>query len=100
MKYLSIIMRFVLSLTRPAPSRDWHIILTVVGLLGATMVGVALYFYIGLETGALITPVAPREGPPPSLSREALSRVLKVYEQRAVNYDAGNIPTPKTGSVK
>jgi hypothetical protein len=90
MKYLSSIVHWFTGLTRPVPSRDWHTVLVLILLLGAAVVGIALYFYLGLQSGAIIVPQAPTHVSPPSVSRDKLSKVLEVYQQRALNYNAGN----------
>lgn len=90
MNYLTPIFHWFKGLSRPVPSRDWHAVLVLIMLLGLAVVGVGLYFYIGLQSGAIIVPQTPVQVSPPSVSRDKLSKVLEVYQQRALNYEAGN----------
>lgn len=91
MKYLAPIVMFLRSLTRPAPARDWLIAVLLALLTGLGMIAVAIYFYFGLETGAIIVPKAPERVSPPAVSREALKQVLDAYHIRALNYQSGNV---------
>lgn len=89
MKYLVPVVRWFKGFSRPIPSRDWHVTLIVVVLVGVGMIGIALYFYIGIQSGAIIVPQAPPHKSPPSVSRDKLTEVLQVYEQRMLKYKAG-----------
>lgn len=100
MKYLAPVVRFFVSLARPSPERDWRIVLAAALLLGAALIGNAIYFYVGLQSGAIIAPREPTRSPAPTLSRAELSRALDFYRARALNYEAGNIAVPSTANIR
>jgi hypothetical protein len=90
MKLIAPVVHWFKGLSRPVPSRDWSAVLILLIVLGVSLIGGALYFYIGIQSGAIIAPQAPPTTSPPSLSRDQLSKVIGKYQQRATNYKAGN----------
>ncbi len=82
------------SIMTPHPGRDWFVALLIVVLIGLGLAGVALYYFIGLESGAIASEGVGATTPTPSVSRADLEKVLTLYKTRALNYQSGNIRTP------
>ena len=83
------------ALVRPSPARDWTITLAVLLLLALVLAGVGTFYFIGIRSGAIIVPQVAEQPPMPGVSRDAMSVVIKVYEERALNYESGNIRAPQ-----
>jgi hypothetical protein len=90
MKYLSAIIHFFKSFARPVPARDWRVVIVVLMAVGVGLIGAGLYYYLGIQSGAIIVPESAPHKSPPTVSRDQLSKVLQEYEQRDVNYKSGN----------
>lgn len=96
MKFLKTVTAFFRSLGRPYPLRDWYIVLGATAILGVWLVFVAIHFFFGIRSGSIISAGSTENVPTPSVSREALTKVVSKYETRLLNYESGNIRTPET----
>lgn len=85
---------FFTSLTRPHPLRDWYIILSISGMLFVVLLSVALYFFIGLQSGAIIVPKDGGGITSPNVSREDLRSAIDAYDERRLNFESDNIGVP------
>ena len=94
MEYLSRITQFLQKLTNPYPTRDWYIMLAIAALTALILIAIAVYFFIGIQSGFIIGSSSETEIPTQSLSREKIKQTLEVYEQRRVNFEAGNYAVP------
>lgn len=94
MEYLSRITQFFQRLTNPHPTRDWYIALSIAALTALVLALVAVYFFFGIQSGFIIGSQSGTDGPTPTLSREQLSQTLELYEQRRINFEAGNYSVP------
>lgn len=96
MQYLTRIKMFVTGLTNPHPVRDWYLALSVAAVFTLTLVGLSVYFFIGIQAGFIMGGQSSSESALPSVSREGMLRTLETYETRTVNFEANNYPVPTT----
>ncbi len=90
MKYFHALLAWLKHFSRPNPSRDWYAVLGTALICGTATIVAGLYWYVGLQSGAVIVPMAPAHVSAPSVSRTQLSNVINEYQARALNYQAGN----------
>lgn len=81
-------------LTNPYPMRDWYIAFFIALVAFGVLIGIALYLFIGIQSGAIIVPQEAAQKPPLNVSRESLTDTLEVYEERALNFETSNYPIP------
>lgn len=93
-QYYQKALQYLKQFTRPYPVRDWYIVLVLNGVLFVATLGIALYFFIGLQSGAIIVPKDGNDVPAPSVSRDDLNQVLEKYKERELNFESENIDTP------
>ena len=96
MQYITRIKTFFASLMNPYPVRDWYLVLSVAVVVMTALVGLSVYFFIGIQAGFIVGGQSDSEGAAPSVSREGLSRTLDRYEVRTVNFTENNYPVPNT----
>lgn len=94
MKYLLRIKNAVSSLTQPNPLRDWFIVLCLLVALLLTLIGVSVYFFVGIQSGGILGEPDTEIKRTQTVSRKTLEDVVNTYEARRVNYEAGNISAP------
>jgi hypothetical protein len=86
------IRRFLVSLGRPYPSRDWFFALVIAAFALSSFTLFASYLFFGIESGSIIT--SPNAVPPvvKTLTRGDIQKTLDAYRIRKLNYDANNFP--------
>lgn len=95
MEYLKIFSSVFHKLTNPYPLRDWYILLTGSAAIALVLIGIAIYFFVGIQSGFIIGERTDVDTKSPTVSREKLSQILETYEKRRVNFEAGNFSMPK-----
>lgn len=86
------IERILAAITTPYPRRDWIAVVVVAGIVLVLSVGVAGYFFFGIQTGALLEAAVPPKNPPPPVSRVDLKTAIDLYTTRLTNFEGKNIP--------
>lgn len=94
MKFIEPFTVFFHTLTRPFPSRDWYLSLGSTAVLGAVLIAIAVYFFIGIQSGAIIAPQGTEAPPSINISREGLQKTIGVYDVRVLNFESANYHTP------
>ena len=94
MGFITHIIDSLRALSRPFPMRDWSLIVAFAWFVAVALIGIAVYFFIGIQSGAIIVPHAEPSAPGVSVSREGLKKTLETYDTRKLNFDSGNIKAP------
>lgn len=94
MKFIATVTAFFQTLTTPHPMRDWYLLLAVAALVTVLLISMAVYFFFGIQSGFIIGSFTPEVVPRPTVSREALLETLETYEERRLNFEAGNYLVP------
>lgn len=94
MKFPHITAAVLGTLITPHPVRDWLFILFITLAASLVLMGISLYFYIGIRSGNIVGAPNTEAGRVPGISRAALDDTVSKYETRRVNYDAGNFAIP------
>jgi len=84
------------SFTKPHPLRDWYAVLIGTMFITLALIGGAVNFFLAIRSGNITAPAAAELKPTPNVSRQALESVVSLYETRLLNYESGNVRTPKT----
>ena len=79
------------SITTPHPSRDWYGAVALALIVGLGLVGGAGYYFVGIQSGAIIVPARADTQPLPTISAPALNTIVAAYEARTVHYTDGTI---------
>lgn len=94
MKFPRITTAVLGEFTAPHPVRDWLLILFITLAASLVLIGISLYFYIGIRSGSIVGAPNTEASRTPGISRAALDSTVSKYETRRVNYDAGNFAIP------
>ena len=81
-----ILQRFTKDLGRPYPARDWLIICAIAGTVGVLGCALAIYMFLGVQTGSIVSGGTEVPRAPIPVSRDAIKTVLETYQARASNY--------------
>lgn len=87
---LEIILKWITSLGRPYPARDWAAVALFGAILALIGVGLAGYLFWGTQTGTIVAASQDVPRAPIPVSRDAIKKVLEIYEARATNYAGRN----------
>lgn len=82
-------------LSRPLPARDWALATLASMVVTIVLMGVALYYYVGLQSGSIIVTHGEPTTDRPSVSKTALTAILTTYQDRARSFESGTIRVPK-----
>ena len=83
---LHSIADFFKNLTRPYPTRDWALIagLSFILFIGGAVIAGQLFW--GTQTGSIVTASADVPRAPIPVSRDAIKKVIEIYQTRATQY--------------
>lgn len=89
------VREFFASLGTPHPLRDWILLLAlaVVGLV--MVVGIGVYYFFGIQSGTIIGDTTAQIAPAPRVSRVELEKMVELFTQRAVNFEADAVEVPE-----
>lgn len=90
---LATVVKFFQSFSRPFPARDWFVV-SLVGLLvfvGGAAIAAQLFW--GAQTGSIIAASADVPRAPIPVSRDAIVKVVEIYQSRATNYQNKTFPS-------
>ena len=93
-RFLQKILGYIKQLSTPFPTRDWYVVLVFSIIVFSILLATALYFFIGIQSGVIITPKESEQIPTPSVSRESINSVLETYNEIKLNFDSGNVKVP------
>lgn len=95
MQFLTAISHFVKTLTTPHPARDWYGVFFFSVFIACVLIGVSLYFLVGIQSGIIVIPKQESEiSGVPSISRASLDQAIDAYKERTVNFDSENYSPP------
>jgi len=85
---------FVVSFTKPHPSRDWLLLLAVffIGLLSCF--SIAAFLFLGIRSGTIVGNAGETAPVLPSVTRTELQGVVETYQKKETNFNARNYSRP------
>lgn len=95
MKYFKRIIAIVGSLSSPHPLRDWVLVLTVNVLILIVLVGIAVQFFFGIQSGNSIGSRSPERLIIERIPQTELETLVQTLEKRRSAYEAGTISVPE-----
>jgi len=85
---------FLISFTKPHPSRDWLLLLAVFSAGFVFCIGIAGFLFLGIRSGTIVGRAEGNTPSAPSVTRGELKEVLGTYQKKETNFNARNYPTP------
>lgn len=90
---LAVATKFLQEFARPFPTRDWLGIAIIGLLVFAGGAAIAAQLFWGAQTGSIIAASADVPRAPIPVSRDAIAKVVEIYQSRATNYQNKAFPS-------